>query len=164
LADNLLARGRYVTDFTLPQSRLLLLDCAELERLCLYLGAIMRMPQIRSILDGNRVRAIIGALGEAVYDYALKRGPLLGEPPAVAVDWDPEDVHGWCAVPGAAYCAQLLKPLDQELLRRLILKLPETWSAVLAAVDPISTNDDGLPPLVRKVLKETLPEWFPLFA
>lgn len=157
----------YCEDFSSPWARLALLDGPALEQLFQYLGLALRHDELQHEVRGERLRPVKEAVGIKALTFAIKRAPLLGAIPRFAFEPDRGDPQARFALIGARFCALPLAALGQPFLRRMTLKLPATWAALLNAPaldSPPPVTSVDLPPWFRKLLKELLPAWNPLFA
>lgn len=156
----------YCTDFSSPWARLALLDGPALERLFMHLGLTLRSDELQREVMGERLRSLKQAVGAEGLHFATKRAPLLGVIPHFIFEPDTLDPRTRFILIGARYCTIQLAVFGQPLVRRMTLKLPSTWSACLNAPGPrpSSTNLAALPPLLRKLIKDLLPTWNPLFV
>ncbi|NJN46701.1 MAG: SctK family type III secretion system sorting platform protein [Candidatus Competibacteraceae bacterium] len=154
----------YWYDFSDRRTRLALLNGPTLERLFLYLGLTLRSTELRGELLGERLRPIKQAVGEDGFAFAVKRAPFLGGLPDFSFEPETDDPHTRFSLIGARFCADQLPA--EALLKRMALKLPVAWSSLLTANPQPSpvTIDPSLPPLLRKLIKELMPKWTPLFA
>ena len=159
---------RHCLDFASPWARLALLDGPALERLFLHLGLALRHRDLGQEILGEQLRRLKTALSAAEWNFAVKRAPLLGAIPLFTFEPDTADLRTGFTLIGGRFCAVHLTPFGRPLLARLTLKLPATWSATLnlSAAPAVSGSVTGadLPPLLRKLLKDLLPTWNPLFA
>lgn len=157
----------YCEDFTNPWARLALLDGPALEDLFMHLGLTLRRDELQREVMGERLRLLKQTVGAENLNFAIKRAPLLGTIPQFAFepDTDTADPRARFTLIGARFCAIHLAPFGQPLLRRMTLKLPSAWSACLTTPDARSqATSVELPSLLRKLLKDLLPTWNPLFA
>lgn len=155
----------YCEDFTSPWARLALLDGPALEHLFIHLGLALRSDDLQREVMGERLRLLKQTVGAEGLNFAIKRAPLLGAILRFAFEPDSVDPRTRFSLIGARFCAIHLAPLGQPLLRRMTLKLPSAWSACLnAPASPSQAISVELPPLLRKLLKDLLPTWNPLFA
>ena len=155
----------YCIDFTNPWARLALLDGPALERLFMHLGLILRSDELQREVMGERLRSLKQAVGAEGLHFATKRAPLLGVIPHFIFEPDTLDPRTRFSLIGARFCTIQLAAFGQPLLRRMTLKLPADWSACLNAPGPRPPEySTVLPPLLRKLIKDLLPTWNPLFA
>jgi hypothetical protein len=165
LAETLGLVDAYVYDFSDPRSRLALIDGPALERLSLYVGIALRSIEIKQEIDGERLRELKSILGEDGYRFASQRAAFLGSIPEFPFEPSKRDPHLRLSLIGARYCVQQLSSLGRTLRRRMTLKLPSSWSSSLVDAPILGmSREPALPPLLRKVIKEKLPQWHPLFA
>jgi len=167
LREALELNSAYCDDFSDPMARLALLDGDSLQRLFLYLGLTLRSAELRTEIRGAQVNRLKRALGDRVYAFALRRAPFLGSLPDFPFEPGSTDPAERFAQIGLQYCWGRFAVLGAGLVRRLFLKLPRDWSAGLSARAGFGTalaTPPELPPLVRKLVKEVLPRWTPLFA
>jgi hypothetical protein len=152
-------------DFAAPLTRLALLPSPVLGRLCLFLGAALYGDALRREIDGARVRLIRAAVGDAAFELATKRAPLLGSLPCAACDLSVATVPDFTAS-GAACCADLLRAsgVTEDTRRRFELKLPRPDADGAAGRAADAGTDGVMPPFLRKLIAEVSPEWLPLFA
>lgn len=170
-----LDRDSLMQDFSARRSRLALLDGAALMRLSWYAGLALRSHALRSELLGTRLRRLRQALGEEAFTFAVKRAPFLGTIPDFPFEPETDDPQTRFLVIGARYCVLQVAELDGKLARRMVLKLPRDWADWIDPQDDTGTrlpdkaanehqDNSGLTPLLRKLIKERLPRWTPLFA
>jgi hypothetical protein len=164
--------SRFHSDFSNPCSRLALLPGATFEHLCLYLGLVLRSETLRREILGARLRELKKAVGDEAVAFVFKRVPLLGAIPDFPFEpqLPADDLRQRFTLIGARFCILPLAAEGDALLRRVLFKLPQSWASQLAADD----DDDfylaepdrhaPLPPVVRKLIKELVPQWHPLFA
>ena len=168
-------------DFTQQRLRLALLDGQALAHLSLYLGLALRSASLRHELLGERLRSLHQALGAEAFIFALKRAPFLGTIPSFPFEPELEDPQTRFPMIGARYCLAQVAELNRGLAQRMMLKLPQAWAAWICPEEETDNTrpqalkkgdhasakhhkSPDLPPLVRKLIKEQLPEWIPLFA
>jgi hypothetical protein len=159
--------GRYCEDFANHWARLALLDGPALELFFLYLGLALRAGELRQVIQGERLRSLKGAVGEAAWRFVVQRVPLLGVLPQFEFEPAAGDPRERFIQIGLAYCVPTLTACGPALTRRLALKLPTAWSAGLTAAAPRPgpvPAAPGLVPLPRKFINELPPPWTPLFA
>jgi hypothetical protein len=155
----------YCENFTNPWTRLALLDGLALESLFLHVGLALRGHELQYEVMGERLRPLKQALGVEEWKFAIKRVPLLGVIPAFAFEPDVIDLRTRFTLIGGRFCTGPLTPFGPPLMRRLTLKLPAAWSASLNAPNRSSDAVPAeLPSLLRKLIKDLLPTWNPLFA
>ena len=158
---------QYCYDFSKRSARLALLHGRVLEHLFLYLGLTLRNQELRREILGERIRSLRKTLGEHEFAFAIKRAPFLGAIPDFPYEPEASDPRTRFTMIGARFCALSCSAFGEGLLRRMALKLPAAWSNCLleASADDMQANtDSALPPLIRKLIKETLPQWNPLFV
>ena len=155
----------YCENFANAWTRLALLDGPALDRLFLHVGLALRSQELRQEILGERLRTLKQTVGMDGLHFILKRAPLLGAIPPFAFEPDTADPRTRFALIGGRFCTRRLLAFGQPLMRRLTLKLPAAWSASLNAPHPSpDAAPVDLPPLLRKLLKDLLPTWNPLFA
>ncbi len=156
---------QYCDDFSSRPARLPLVYGQALEQLFFYLGLCLRNEELRREILGERIRKLKQALGEQAFTFAVKRAPFLGGIPDFSFEPEPSDPRSRFAMIGARFYVTVCTGLEDALIRRLALKLPYAWSGcLLEAKADNSPYGSDLPPLIRKLIKEILPRWNPLFA
>lgn len=157
----------FALDFAAPRARVVLLDREVLESLLLYVGAALRNTELRSVLDGRRVGYLRREIGPGAYDFATKRVRLLGPLPdfAYGAGEAAGRVRDSLIRTGAAYTLSVRALEDPAYRQRVALILPREESTRLMEDLPVAgvPEGDGLPPLVRRILKEFGPRWLPFF-
>lgn len=149
---------RYWYDFSEPSTRLALLDTPSLESLFFYLGLTLRRNEISREIMGETLRTLKRTLGETALQFVLKEVPLLGTVPEFP--FEPAKTHQKerLTIIGAKYCAHFL---PYALVQRMALKLPFEWYAYFSTTQSTPVL---LPRFVRKLIKNILPAWDPLFV
>ncbi|MEM9045810.1 MAG: SctK family type III secretion system sorting platform protein [Pseudomonadota bacterium] len=168
LLENRGISKKFFYDFKEPRSRLALLETKYLEDLFLYVGALLRNAEFRNELDGKRILTLRKFLGPSVLEYATKRAPFAG--PVPDFHYEP-DIDGNPRLRliqiGAVYSISPRASSDPAYLQRLALKLPQRISTSLLTDLPHSAGepeDTSLPKITRRIVREMLPKWLPLFA
>lgn len=160
-------------DFSHWRARLALLDGPALTQLSLFLGLALRSEELRNELLGVRLRRFRQALGDEAFTFVLKRAPFLGMIPHFPFEPDDVDPHIRFPVIGARYCIQQVAQSSPALARRMVFKLPQGWAGWITQVSTVKEFPDDAPsrqnqrippPLLRKLIKERLPPWNPLFT
>jgi len=158
--------GDYCGDFSTPHSRLALLDGTSLSRLSLYLGLVLRSRELRSEMRGERLRSVKHSVGNDAFAFAVKRAPFLGSIPDFPFEPDSDEPQLRFTLIGLGFCMTQVVGLNSGLRRRMMLKLPRDWRPAFEAAgfETKRRDDDGLASIIRKLIKELLPRWHPLFA
>ena len=160
-------------EFSGWRARLALLEGPALAQLSLYLGLALRSAALRNELLGARLRRLRETLGNEAFTFALKRTPFLGAIPDFPFEPQDDDPGIRFSLIGARFSILQVAQLSEALARRMVLKLPRNWaedispqsnSDVLDNTPGERQDDAHLPPLLRKLIKERLPTWSPLFA
>lgn len=155
----------YCEDFSSPWARLALLDGPALEELFIHFGLALRSDELQREVLGEPLRLLKQSIGAERLNFAVKRAPLLGAIPEFAFEPESADPSVRFTLIGARFCAIHIAPFGPSLLRRMTLKLPAAWSASLNTPEsPSQALPVELPPLLRKLRKDLLPTWNPLFA
>lgn len=168
LLENRGVSKRFFNDFKEPRARLALLETRYLEDLFLYVGALLRNTEFRNELDGKRILTLRKFLGPAVLEYATKRAPFAGPVPHFPYEPEIDNNPRLRLIQiGAVYSVSPRASANPAYLQRLALKLPQRISTSLLTDLPQAAGapeDTGLPKITRRILKEMLPKWLPLFG
>lgn len=167
LREALGLEGKYCEDFSDRMARLALLDGDSIHSLFLYLGLALRNGELRTEIRGPEVSRLKDALGERAYVFAIRRAPFFGSLPDFQFEPGTGDPAERYARIGLQYCWGWLAGLGSGLVERLFLKLPRDWSRELVGQQSNRLPADApvdMPPLLLRLVKETLPRWTPLFA
>ena len=167
LLDHFDLTGAFFDDFGEPRARLALLDNALLESLFLYAGLTLRSEELRNEIDGSRIARLRQALGGQAIDFAVRRVPFLGTVPAFDYEPDTQEPRTRLTLIGAVFSLSRRAWRDPGYSGRLVLKFHRRLSHGLLATWPASRDRDdtpGLPPLVRRLINEFMPQCRPLFA
>ena len=132
------------------------------------IGATLRSAEFRNELDGTTISLLRQALGSSVLEYATKRVPLAGPLPSYPYEPDlSNNLRLRLVQIGAVYSLSPRAAQQRAYAGRLVLKLPHRLANGLladlpeAAAEPESTV---LPQVTRRIVREFLAPWFPLFA
>lgn len=152
-------------DFEQPRRRFALLPAAQLERLVRLVGISALHRQLARIVLGPQIRRLREALGEADYQFAIKRASFLVrqfpaelEPQTLA-----EDVLAQAAGLGGQVLRGCLAGAPPAVMDRVALKLPPEWD--LRRVAPLAEEAvQSAFRLAQRVLTfEVAPELAPCF-
>ncbi len=166
LIDTFDLGAAFYDDFSEPRARLALLDGKYLESLFLYVGAALRSAELRNQLDGSKIATLRRVVGAGPLDYATKRTSFAGAPPDFSYEPEISEPRLRFMQIGAAYSISPRASAETSYLTRLALKLPHGMSKSLKADLPAAAGEpdsEALPPVTRRVVKEFLPQWLPLF-
>ena len=166
LLESLGLERRFYDAFETPRSRLALLEPRLLETLFLYVGAALRSAEFRRELNGTRVAMLRRALGGNLLDYATKRVPFAGPVPDFPYEPEMRDNTRLRLIRiGAVYSMSPGAAADPAYVGRAVLKLPHPISVDLIADVAAAAEPDNprLPTVTRRVVREFLPKWLPLF-
>ena len=167
LLESLGLERRFHDDFSEPRSRLALLEPRLLETLFLYVGGALRSAEFRRELNGTRVALLNRALGSNLLDYATKRVPFAGPVPEFTYEPEMRDNPRLRLIRiGAVYSMSPRAAADPAYVGRVVLKLPHPISIDLisdVAREAVEPDNPGLPIVTRRVVREFLPKWLPLF-
>lgn len=168
LLENRGVTRSFYKNFDEPRARLALLETRYLEELFLYVGALLRNAEFRNELDGKRILTLRKFLGPQVLEYATKRAPFAG--PVPDFPYEPEGDNNprlRLIQIGAVYSLSPRASAEPAYLQRLALKLPQRIANGLLTDLPHSAGapeDTGLPKVTRRIVREMLPKWLPLFG
>ena len=166
MLDHHMLTGTWWTDFSLPCSRIALLDRDVLQTALLRTGLVLKGDEIRRDLDGTNRRTMRDEIGDENMDFVLRTAPLFGRPEPV--DYEGEHVdrrHRLMAFGLAASVDRTL--LEESAYRvRLSLRLPKQLAATLsdlAETDRSLQSSQSLSELTRRILKDFAVPWLTLF-
>lgn len=156
----------FVHDFSSPRLRLALIEAPILEHLFLYTGLALRSSEIRTEIDGSHIAELRDALGPECIDFAIKRTPLLGSIPEFEFEPAATDVRSRLIIIGTMFSLPHEAWKNPGYSGRIILKLPRECGLQLFGTSPplseMNDNED-LPHLTKRLIRELAPKWQPLF-
>lgn len=154
-------------DFSAARTRLALMDRDDLQRLLLLVGVALRHKEIRMEIDGSRIQRLRASIGKAAHEFALRSAPLFAPSTSFSCDDALDEPRDRFVLVGACYALDVHAARDPAYLTRLAWRLPEpVFDKLGQFVDQHATEnaEQALPPLVRRLMKETAPQWLPMFA
>lgn len=136
--------------------RLALLAPQRLRRLVLESGLCLTARDLRHVVDGDRVRGLVKALGHDLYSFALRQAPATAESlglPALPLEDDGADSPESVVIRrGMGVLASVAGGMTHPVRKRMLIKLPHEWFGMFgrdAAIDAITAES-----LVRYLLEE----------
>ena len=167
ILDQFHLTGRYWTDFSKPRARLALIDRRALQTVFFYIGLTLKSADIRSEVNGAKLKELRAELGPDAMNFAFRSAPLIGAPPRFAIKHDTDNMRSGVMLAGAAYAVHAGLVSTEAYIKRLCLRLPRAMAEKLQETATGASPDgnaDELPRLVRRVVKEVAPQWLPLFS
>jgi len=166
ILDELGLSETFPFDFSGPAARLTLLDSPTLDRLALYAGLVAGGSAVRQVIERDGVNELRQSLGDAAYNFALVRAPLLEGacPGTVSAEGGPDAAHCRSAddfrAIGRRLLAAVVAGLPGEIVKRFVLKLPFQAAPIFAK----AAHDDRAQSLIVRIIREAEPKWAFLFA
>ena len=114
-------------DFANPRRRLALLQPSELSELIRYVGTAVHANQIARTIDRNSLTQYRETLGEPLYNFAVKRAPLLIRkmPEGLATPRESnQQIVQWISATGQSCVNFCLRSEPADLRTRMELALP----------------------------------------
>ncbi len=138
-----------------PESWLLVLDTAWLQKVIFLLGLVNYGKAIAREIQGGRVRALKSLLGGEAYQFALKKAPFLGGHAVVSKSLPPDlkELPQLCLREGIGVFKKIVEPLSKGSRERLQLKLPSTLGEMWEEVPSSPSAKADLEELVGRVLR-----------
>ncbi|MCA8998282.1 MAG: SctK family type III secretion system sorting platform protein [Planctomycetaceae bacterium] len=146
--------------------RLALLSEAEIHSIGLFAGAAILSPEIARTIDGQQIRQFIQAIGERIYEFAVKQAPFFQGVPAMTSDPNvsSQKLEVRVKSAGRTCLAACLVEEPAELMKRLDFKLPKDFALTSTALElSIEEKERCWGFVHRFVLREAIPErltWF----
>ena len=146
--------------FDTPQAKFCLLPAPVLLKLAQRIGVTLNATRLGKVIEGKLVARIKRELGPETYDFALRRAPLI----TTATDPLAPDLAAEAPLgdllerSGINVMGLALADLDAGLKSRFKLKLPKPHAELIATPQG-GVRPDAAWRVVRKVVRETEPEW-----
>lgn len=152
-----------LTDLADPALVLALLPQASWHTLQLRVGASILAPRIRRCIGRAQVAVLRDALGDGLYEYALRDAPTLPPGLQALTQANLDDVPAQCLSLGEACMARALQAASPPVASRAHLRLPA--SALHAAAQPAWTEltPQAALSLCTALIQETDPTWLSSF-
>lgn len=166
LLDTFNLTNQYWCEFSAPRMRVALLDRYTLQKVCLYVGLVLRGAELRAEVSRAALERLRRDIGGEAMDFLFKTAPLIGAPRALAVNMGADDTRLDLMALGASYSIHYAAADDNAYTKRFLMRLPQksadAFQRYLESVDP-DEKSDALPPVTRRVIKEAAPQWLALF-
>ena len=152
-------------EFSSLEKRVALTSRDELFQLILYIGIILNVSVIRSVVRRDERVKLEQCLGDDAYLFAVKKAQFLSRQntlgaPMILIDWgNTERFKSFLMVSGLQILAVVYADMPEAFKKRISLKFPKSWSKHLErpASDSCS-REQGLN-LLMKSYKEVNRQW-----
>ncbi|HVJ69771.1 MAG TPA: SctK family type III secretion system sorting platform protein [Caulifigura sp.] len=149
--------------FEYPPQRIAVLEPGQLLALARFAAATAEHGRIVSLIGGGMLRDVKQVLGDAAYNFALKRAALTIGPKPLETDTSAPLSGESLARSGASWLRTCLGADSPELLKRTSIKLPAAF-AILPETAPASIDRDRCWKILKRILlTEIAPELAPCF-
>ena len=121
--------GETCWDFSEPRKRLTLLDSTHLESILNHAGAALLHEEIAREIARQKLAELIQRYGKDLYEFALKRAPVLvGSPKVFPAFPPPESLAVGVEQAGRTLFQYCFQQQPDSVLHRLELRFPVAWN------------------------------------
>ena len=142
-----------------PKARFCRLPWPALRRVAAHLGLALNATRFGRIIDGKLVARLRHDIGNAAFDFALHRAPLIThDTDPLEADLEVDGLSQQLERSGVNYIGLALADLDAGVRERFALRLPKDYASLLSAPRGRSSCNSAWN-TVRRVVREAEPEW-----
>ena len=136
--------GEFFFDFSNFSSQVALWSARDLKRLVMYAGLGCHYKDIQKLIVREKVLEVKVFLGEAMYDFAVKRVPSYMDFQPNIIDYsDKVHLNNRIIISGLVCLHSYMRRFPNAFMKRIIIKLPRKWFEHMVKYTPQISKQDS---------------------
>ena len=133
--------GKFYFDFSNISAQVALWPAKELKKLMMYSGLACHYQDIQQLIVREQLLEVKGFLGEAMYQFAIKRAPTFMECQPKILEYEKTvPLNNRIIISGLVCLHSYMRRFPTAFMKRVIIKLPREWFEHMVKYTPQVTK------------------------